>query len=120
MPWTYHQNTGQLAWHNQKIGVGYSGLGSGRNNPNEEKTRNVGPIPRGRYRIGPAHTHRTKGPWTMTLTPNGHTAHGRTAFLVHGDSRTNPGNASEGCIVLPPDIRIRMARSGDTVLEVVE
>lgn len=56
----------------------------------------------------------------MVLSPDGHNAHGRTAFLIHGDSRTNPGNASEGCIVLPPAVRIRIAQSGDTTLEVVE
>ena len=56
----------------------------------------------------------------MSLTPVGHLAHGRTAFLIHGDSIKHPGDASEGCIILGPHIRTRIAASGDTVLNVIE
>jgi hypothetical protein len=56
----------------------------------------------------------------MTLTPVGHNAHGRTHFLIHGDSITDPGNASQGCIVLRKKLREAIAVSGDTVIEVVE
>ena len=120
MPWQYSQTTGQVTWNEQVIGMGYSGRGNGRNNPQLEHLRNTGPIPRGQYSIGPARTHPGKGPVTMSLTPIGHSARGRTAFLVHGDSRNRPGDASEGCIILPPDIRRRISASGDTNLEVVE
>ena len=56
----------------------------------------------------------------MTLTPVGHTANGRTNFLIHGDSTNHPGDASEGCIVLSRTIRQAIAVSGDTDLEVVQ
>ena len=56
----------------------------------------------------------------MSLTPVGHLAHGRSAFLIHGDSTKHPGDASEGCIIFGPHIRQRIATSGDTVLNVVE
>jgi hypothetical protein len=55
----------------------------------------------------------------MRLTPQGHNAHGRTGFLIHGDSRRNPGNASEGCIILNRSAREAIANSGDATLEVV-
>ena len=119
MPWRYCQQTGQLLLNGKIIGTGYSGKGVGKNNPNMEQAKNVGPIPRGKYTIGPAYTHPHKGPITMNLTPNGHPTYGRSDFLIHGDSRAHPGNASEGCIILPRNIRNRIATSGDTVLEVV-
>jgi hypothetical protein len=56
----------------------------------------------------------------MALTPVGHTAHGRTRFLIHGDSIRHPGNASEGCIVLDRAARQAIATSGDNDIEVVQ
>lgn len=120
MPWEYSQRTGQINWNGRLLAAGYSGMGIGRNNPQMERVRDVGPIPRGRYRIGPSHAHPGKGPVTMSLSPVGHAAYGRTAFLIHGDSSQHPGAASHGCIVLPQDARRRIAASGDMTLEVVE
>lgn len=120
MSWQYNQNTGRLTRDGQEAGTGYSGRGPGRNNPMLENVRNVGPIPRGRYRIGPQRTHPSKGPITMTLTPVGHAAHGRNHFLIHGDSNRHPGDASEGCIVISRAVRQAIAASGDTDLEVVQ
>lgn len=120
MPWEYSQSTGQLSRDGQPIGIGYSGRGTGRNNPALERMRNLGPIPQGRYRIGTQYTHPTKGPITMTLTPVAHTAHGRTHFLIHGDSTRHPGDASEGCIVLNRHVRQTIAASGDTEIRIVQ
>jgi Protein of unknown function (DUF2778) len=120
MPWQYSQSSGQLSLNDQKVEVGYSGSGQGRNNPAMEMVSNVGPLPRGRYAIGAAYTHATKGPVVMSLTPVGHSAHGRSHFLIHGDSRQHPGEASQGCIVLSRTARNRVATSGDTQLTVVE
>lgn len=119
MSWQYRQSTGQLTHNGHAIGTGYSGMGAGKNNPQFEATSCVGPIPSGRYSIGPAETHAKKGPVVMRLTPVGHTAHGRTGFLIHGDSLRNPGEASEGCIILPRNIREQISHSHDTNLEVV-
>lgn len=116
VPWTYSQSTGQLAWNGQIVGEGYSGKGSGKNNPDMETVKNTGPIPKGQYQIGPSHYRQGKGPKTMALTPIGHTAHNRSAFLIHGDSRNQPGNASEGCIILPPHVRTKIANSVDNFL----
>ena len=119
MPWQYHQQTGKLTRNGRDVGVGYSGSAQGKNNPALEALPNVGPIPRGRYRISPPRLHPTKGPITMSLVPVNHGALGRTRFLVHGDSMSHPGSASEGCIVLSRSVRLIMATSGDTDLEVV-
>jgi hypothetical protein len=56
----------------------------------------------------------------MALTPVGHTALGRTHFLIHGDSVKNPGDASEGRIILDRKTREAIAKSNDTELVVIE
>lgn len=55
----------------------------------------------------------------LPLTPIGHNAHGRTGFFIHGDSVARPGTASEGCIVLPHDVRVRLNAGTDKTLQVV-
>jgi hypothetical protein len=121
MPWTYSQSTGQLSQDGTLVAIGYSGFGPGKNNPADEAIRNVGPIPRGEYAIGAMQaTSAAHGPDIMPLTPVGHDALGRSGFLMHGDSIANPGTASEGCIIMPHNVRLQVANSGDSVLDVVE
>ncbi len=117
MPWVYSQSTGRLTQDGHQIAIGYSGTAQGRNNPDAELMRNIGPIPRGRYTIGPAHDTATHGPHAMNLTPRKHSAHGRDGFMIHGDNSRH--DASTGCIVLPRDIRNQISNSGDDQLEVV-
>lgn len=52
----------------------------------------------------------------MRLTPIGHSALGRSAFMIHGNNVQN--NASQGCIILGPTLRQQIAGSGDTQLRV--
>lgn len=113
--WWYSQSQGTISHNGQEVGQGYSGKGLACNRPEFEHQRSAGPIPRGMYRIGHA-MPTNKGKYTMTLSPSGHNARGRTSFLIHGDSRDCPGAASEGCIVLSLDIRRRIAESGDISL----
>ena len=82
-----------------------------------EQVRNVGPIPPGMYMIGLSYPSRTKGPMAMNLTPFSHNALGRTLFRIHGNNTKN--DASEGCIILTPDIRKKIVESSDMVLIVV-
>jgi hypothetical protein len=121
MPFTYSQSTGQLHQDGQLVATGYSGAGhstvSGRNNSAMQDQPNRGPIPQGLWSIGPDSHHATKGPVVMRLAPIGHTAFGRSGFLIHGDNSVN--DASEGCIILNREARERIARSGDTSLTVV-
>lgn len=117
VPWKYAQSTGRLSHNGQSVGKGYSGHGVGRNNPSMEQVRDVGPIPRGRYRIGRPHQSDKTGRHVMDLKPVGHHAHGRSSLQIHGDKST--GNASTGCIVLEYRIRKRISSSGaDTIIVV--
>jgi hypothetical protein len=119
MTWRYSQSTGEIFGNGRRLGTGYSGAGKGKNKPNMENIADTGPIPKGIYRIGPPyHNHKT-GPHSMNLTPIGHNALGRSGFLVHGDSRKHPGQASSGCIILSPEIRTAISDSRDTILQVV-
>ncbi len=99
------------------MGQGYSGTGGGRDNPDMETRGFEGPIPRGTYDIGASRRHSSLGPEVMNLDPVGHMAHGRTDFRIHGNNAAN--DASEGCIVLPPNVRRLIAGSADKRLEVV-
>jgi hypothetical protein len=117
MAWIYSQSSGQLTRNGQRIAAGYSGAGVGRNNPAEQAVRNVGPIPQGRYSIGPEFDAPVQGPCTMRLTPEGHDALGRDGFLIHGDNAAH--DASTGCIILPPQARRQIAASDDRVIQVV-
>ena len=118
MPWTYSQSTGELRHNGVVVARGYSGNGTGRNNPDAEAQHDVGPIPRGRYQIGASYHNAHTGDVTMNLDPVGHDAHGRTLFRIHGDSRQHPGQASDGCTIFGLDVRQRIAHSGDNVLDV--
>lgn len=118
MPWIYNQFTGEL-FHNDKfVGKGYSGKGEHKNQPASESIKNWGPIPKGTYIIGGYNNN--KGPMTIILNPAiNNVMYGRNAFRIHGDSISSPGNASEGCIILGPHIRINIIHSSDRVLTVI-
>jgi hypothetical protein len=119
MPWSYSQSAGSLSLNGTLVASdGYSGAGAGRNNGAMEGVRNVGPIPRGAYRIGPPYNTTTHGPHVMALTAVGHNALGRSAFLMHGDNRTH--TASQGCIIFPRSVRNTVSASSDKTLNVVQ
>lgn len=117
----YSQGSGQMTCRNASGSIyynesGYSGRGSGRNNPSSEAVPFVGPIPRGTYTVGG--TSNTRGPNTITLIPDATTrasisSMGRQpdTFRIHGNNASN--NASEGCIILPPN-RTQIP-SGETI-----
>lgn len=78
---------------------GYAGKGDCKNNPDCEHKRSQGPLPIGRYRVVPIVHDRFRGPVFRLVQELGPT-YGRGGFLIHGDSRTKPGQASSGCIIL--------------------
>ena len=123
MPWIYHQSTGMLeyTWQHtgHHVGRGYSGAPGAINNSRMETIPFKGPIPKGRYHIGPMHHHEAKGPYVMALTPVGHNAHNRPDLLIHGDNKQMNQTGSEGCIILPPEIRLRIGHSHDRILHVM-
>jgi hypothetical protein len=119
--WIYYQVSGRFCHDGQYLSTGYSGAGylpsMGRNNPQMECTPFRGPIPRGKYKIGPYYTHPKAGQFTMGLTPVGEFCLCRDGLLIHGDNKF--GDASEGCIILDKPTRMSIANSLDNDLEVL-
>jgi hypothetical protein len=102
------------------IGVGYSGSPEHKNDPEAQSLHNQGPIPAGRYHIGPPQDTVTHGPFVLPLTPDpANEMFGRYGFLIHGDSVVHPGTASQGCIIQSRDTRVKLWTSGDRDLIVV-
>jgi Protein of unknown function (DUF2778) len=117
MAWSYSQSTGTLGHNGTVVAIGYSGHDRGKNNPDMQQIPNVGPIPQGRYFIGPPRDSEKVGPFAMPLDPAPETdTFGRSAFMIHGDSIVHPGTASEGCIIMLRDARNQIAASGDNEL----
>ena len=119
--WVYSQSSGHLFRDGKLVGTGYSGSPAGKNNPLMQALKSTGPIPQGRWRIvGPPVDTNTHGPYALHLVPDPLTnTFGRSNFLIHGDNVSDPGNGSEGCIVLPPALRHLIWDSGDRNLLVV-
>ena len=119
--WTYSQSTG--AWHGVSgtvIAYGYSGCGDCKNRPDCQQEKNKGPIPRGKWKIIALFDSPTHGPYCLRLSPlNGTDTLGGDGFLIHGDSVKFPGEASQGCIILPRRIRQYIWESQDIDVEVI-
>lgn len=119
MSWTYKQSSGEL-WHGdpEPVATGYSGAGEGRNNPAMQAIHEVGPIPQGGWFIqGPPYDSPNHGPFVLRLIPDDATeTFQRSGFLMHGDNIHTPGTASEGCVIMPRNIRERVWNSGDREL----
>lgn len=118
--WTYYQSSGEL-WHdNNYISRGYAGNGEGKNNPHMQDKENIGPLPQGTYTIGNSVKHPRLGPCAIPLLPaQTNQMFGRAGFYIHGDSLSNPGTASEGCIILSAPERMLIASSPDRTLKVL-
>ena len=118
--WTYKQSTGELFRDGKLIETGYSGVLTNKNNPDREQVRDMGPIPRGTWKIGSTGTSR--GPLTITLnhiSGNSYSRDMRT-FRMHGDKRHGvKGFASEGCIIMGPATRLLVSKDHGATLEVV-
>lgn len=97
--WQYFIREGILTDGARNIKCYSGAYGPAKNNPDFVSHVGVGPIPIGLYTIGPAFDTVEHGPCVMRLTPQaGTNEYGRAGFLIHGDSISNPGHGSEGCI----------------------
>ena len=124
----YEQNTGRfiICEYDQEgtervvyETVGYSGRAEGKNNPDLEHRKGVGPIPVGSWRIGHSFDHPRLGKLAYRLDAVSDPTFGRGGFLIHGDSREHPGNASSGCIILNRAAREAIQFFGPKQLEVL-
>jgi hypothetical protein len=133
--YTFQISTRQLQKDGRPLAVAYSGCGTGKDSPaccsaqmGSLGRGNYGPLPTGRYTIGPAENNLKLGPVAMPLIPDpANQMHGRSGFFLHADSVANPGSASEGCIVPVHGvngeagrvIREQIAAGSDRDLEVI-
>jgi hypothetical protein len=118
--WSYSQSRGELLHNDEHVAFGYSGADAGKNNPAYQNVHNVGPIPQGLYVIEPIDgDYEGKKAPVLRLVPNSENQmFGRDGFLIHGDSASNPGTASQGCIIMAHWVREQIGSSGDDDLMV--
>lgn len=125
MIWRYEQSTGKLFDPSGiHIYTGYAGGNcgqnpEGKNNPLLQQMKSVGPLPVGLYTLGNVVLQSHLGPFAIPLIPDpANQMYGRGGFYMHGDT-TPSGNASEGCIIMPRIVRVRVYGSDDRTVEVV-
>lgn len=96
----YEQATGKLFDGPELIGIGWAGHLVGKNNPQMQNVKDVGPLPLGRYTIGNAVGGSHLGPLAFPLTPDpANSMLGRSGFYIHGADRRTPSMSSDGCII---------------------
>lgn len=119
--WTFVQSLGAIVTPDGEIMTyGYSGALGYKNLPQYQNVAFKGPIPCGVYEIEAPEDTPKHGPYVLQLTPDRENdMFGRSEFLIHGDSVTNPGSASEGCIIAPRFARERIWESDDHRLQVI-
>lgn len=73
---------------------------NGVNNPVAEQMKNIGPIPRGWWRIAGMRDGGHLGPSVMPLVPFTETnTYDRSGFYIHGNGPSGTTEYSHGCIV---------------------
>lgn len=112
MNYVYEQVNGQLSLNAEIIGVGYAGRGLAKNNPDMQEIHFAGPLPRGWYTLVGPYDHPHLGPLCFNLTSDvTNKMFGRDDFRLHADAIDDPGNASDGCIVMNKTVRTKVASS---------
>lgn len=117
---TYSQSTGILSHASEPLGKGYSGNGSGLNNPKLQMVHNHGPIPKGGWEIGLFFDDPHLGPCVAALRPTDQDVFGRGGFFIHGDNKLMNHTASDGCIILSLPLRKAIRDSGEKYIAVIQ
>lgn len=119
MSYTFNQSTGELTDPSGAVvATGYAGGNcgknpEGRNNPDMQAVKCIGPLPEGWYDLGEPVAQSHLGPFAIPLIPDpANDMMGRGDFYLHGDT-TPSGNASEGCVIMPRNIREAVKASGE-------
>jgi Protein of unknown function (DUF2778) len=88
---------------------GYSGAGAHKNVPESQCKTDLGPIPIGRYKMSLLVEHLGMKNVVRLMPDKDNDMCGRSGFLIHGDSVSDPGTASSGCIICNgEDLRKRL------------
>ena len=126
MTWIYAQATGELRYPEGKVvATGYAGGNcgknpEGKNNPDMQNVKCIGPLPEGGYTLGLPVPQSHLGPFAIPLVPDeSNDMFGRGDFYMHGDRTAAPGSASEGCIIMPRAVRDMVWASSDHRITVV-
>lgn len=115
--WTYAVRETAMSRDGAFEGFGYSGHGLGLNDPDKSSLRGVGPVPVGKYTIDEWHDEPHLGPCVAFLNPDSNNEmFGRSGFYIHGDNADADHSASDGCIIMGPNIRHAMRDSQDSKL----
>jgi hypothetical protein len=94
----------------------YSGDKDHYNQPQFEQLPGKGPIPAGKYKLYYQAEHPTLGKHVFELEPiGGQPMYGRDGFYIHGDNEELNHTASEGCIIVPLEVRLLLL-DGDILL----
>ena len=124
--WKFEQSTGRLFSDDGKhAATGYAGGAGGKvpesvNNPAYEQQKGVGPLPKGKYKFGYPGNHPHLGPFAIPLIPYPENEmYNRDSFFCHGDNFQMNESASDGCIIMPRQVREEMWNSPIHDLEVV-
>jgi len=98
----YEQSTGNFYISGTFLERGFAGVkGEHQNNPASQCMKDIGPLPRGRYRM--EKPKRSKYVEAIKLTPFPETdmcQPVRDNFFIHGDNVKFPRTGSTGCIIL--------------------
>ncbi|HFZ8994213.1 TPA: tlde1 domain-containing protein [Citrobacter freundii] len=118
--WKYDRKSKTLTHNGSFVAYGYSGKGAYKDHPEYQNIKshhggaNAAPLPAGTYIISPPFNSPATGPYAMRLKPSSsNQMFGRGDFEIHGDKIADPGNASDGCIILGPSVRKHIWMSGD-------
>ena len=116
-----YQQTGKFTFPDGTVVAGYSGNGQWKDNPASQDVKDHGPLPQGKYAgVKLFDPHPRVGAYAIELEPDPtNEMFGRGGFFLHGDSFDHSGDASDGCIVLPHDARVKFWESGDHEIEVI-
>ena len=117
--WTFKQSNGIFSG-NGKTFIGWAGHGQGKNSPDAQEEKGIGPLPRGKYTMDRIEDSPHTGPFTIVLSPDtSNEMFGRSDFRIHGSAIEHPELSSDGCIILLRLYRELVWNSGDHNLEVV-
>lgn len=124
--WTFNHCNGRLYGPDgSHVASGYAGGNEGKNpeginNHSMQDQKGIGPLPTGFYIFGDPVPQSKLGPFAIPLIPDSsNTMYGRGDFYCHGDTLAMNHSASEGCIIMPRQVREEIWNSGDRQLAVI-